>query len=73
MINGFWKTTASLLILCTIALLASCGNDRDLGEDDGVITPGGDSKNSAVITFDNGTGILSCKNTERNHDHPYCE
>lgn len=61
MINGFWKTIANLLMFSCVLILASCGNDHDLGEDDGVITPGGDSKNPPVIAFDNGTGIYPVK------------
>ncbi len=61
MINEFWKATANLLMLCSIVLLTSCGNDRDLGADDGVITPEEESKNPPVITFDNGTGIYPVK------------
>lgn len=61
MMNEFWRTIAKLLMLCCITALASCGNDRDLGEDEGIITPGGDGKNPPVITFDNGTGIYTVK------------
>ncbi len=61
MINEFWKATANLLMLCSIVLLTSCGNDRDLGADDGVITPEEESKNPPVITFDNGTGVYPVK------------
>lgn len=62
MMDGFWRTIAKLLMLCSIAALASCGNDRDLGEDEGVITPGGDGKNPPVITFDNdGSGVYTVK------------
>lgn len=61
MMNEFCRTIAKLLMLCCISAFASCGNDRNLGEDEGVITPGGDGKNPPVITFDNGTGIYTVK------------
>ncbi len=52
MINGFWKTIASLFMLCCAALFVSCGNDRD--DEELIAQP-------PVITFDNGTGVYTVK------------
>ena len=51
MINGFLKTIASLLMLCTVVSFASCRNDGDDEE-----LGGGTTGQPPVITFDNGMG-----------------
>lgn len=56
MINGFLKTIASLLMLCTVVSFASCRNDGDDEE-----LGGGTTGQPPVITFDNGTGIYTVK------------
>lgn len=56
MINGFWKTIASLLMLSTVLFFASCRNDGDDEE-----LGGGISGQPPVISFDNGSGIYTVK------------